>query len=350
MSLNTAKTIILVYAKNQQEVYNPYGALGSYIVSVGELLSKAGHNVWINSAPLLEVKAIREKQSVQSVSLSKKSALKRFIPKYFKRLISEYKLIRQQKHLITTIVRRCKSTDHIIEFYSFASVVGLHLSEILKANLTCLYDSPLVDEYKHFNAGKTPIFNGTITKNTLKTLKKSTSIICYSPAIKAHLINQHKALSNLAALRKTYEITLILTGKGETLEASKTLAKELNIDKYITFAGFVSEAELNDILKDSSIGIMPGSNWYGAPIKIYDYAATHLAVVAPNTPTIASTFEDGKTIALFKQDDLKSLTAAIEQFLSSDIHRKTIAKALHHLILEQHNRVKEQEFWLSCLN
>lgn len=85
-----------------------------------------------------------------------------------------------------------------------------------------------------------------------------------------------EAVGELGALA-----TLDIAGKGEQ-EASLKALVEKKGTKGVRFHGYLSEAELEELLNDSDIGLVPmdPSSCVGIPYKLADYAKSSLAVVS----------------------------------------------------------------------
>jgi glycosyltransferase involved in cell wall biosynthesis len=100
----------------------------------------------------------------------------------------------------------------------------------------------------------------------------------------------------------------------------------------IYMPGFVDGQALLKFKQKINIGVMPGSNWYGAPNKIFEYGAAKIAVVAPDTPTIKDLFENNEELLLFKQDDEDSLYAQLSRYFTEEGLRHETAEALQNKI------------------
>ena len=85
-----------------------------------------------------------------------------------------------------------------------------------------------------------------------------------------------EAVGELGALA-----TLDIAGKGEQEASLKALVEKKGI-KGVTFHGYLSEADLEELLNDSDIGLVPmdPSSCVGIPYKLADYVKSSLAVVS----------------------------------------------------------------------
>jgi glycosyltransferase involved in cell wall biosynthesis len=106
-------------------------------------------------------------------------------------------------------------------------------------------------------------------------------------------------------------------GDGRTLPECKELAKTLGLTSSITFAGKVSYAEVPFSGAAGNIAVMPATNDYGNPMKIYEYMALGKAIIAPLQPTITEIATHGEDSYLFKPEDVSSLASAIGTLVSN---------------------------------
>jgi len=99
-------------------------------------------------------------------------------------------------------------------------------------------------------------------------------------------------------------IRLYLIGDGMEFTTIETLVQNSKVKDRIELTGFCDGEQLLAFKRELHIGVMPGSNWYGAPNKIFEYGAAGLAVLAPSTPTITDLFQDKTDLLLFNWDDV----------------------------------------------
>jgi glycosyltransferase involved in cell wall biosynthesis len=75
---------------------------------------------------------------------------------------------------------------------------------------------------------------------------------------------------------------LLIVGDGAELPRFKAYAHQLGLESRIVFNGPVNHAKIQSKISQISICIMPKSNWYGSPVKIFEYGAMKKPVIAPN--------------------------------------------------------------------
>ncbi len=120
---------------------------------------------------------------------------------------------------------------------------------------------------------------------------------------------------------------LLLVGEGQTYQASKSLADELGISRYVTFAGRVAYEEVPSYVAAGDITIMPATNEYGNPMKLYEYMALGKVVTAPNQPTITEIATHGVDSYLFERENIQSMAEALKKLARDhDLRTKLGAK------------------------
>ena len=104
-------------------------------------------------------------------------------------------------------------------------------------------------------------------------------------------------------LREFSHVKLMLLGDGQTCSGLKERVKNENLAEKVIFTGRISHSQLADYLALFDIGVMPDSNEYGSPMKIFEYMAMERAVVAPRLGPIEAVITDKREGMLFKRGD-----------------------------------------------
>ena len=123
-------------------------------------------------------------------------------------------------------------------------------------------------------------------------------------------------LRSFQLLRGAAKVHLLIVGEGRTLQDCKELAKTLGLTSRVTFVGRVPYAEVPSYAAAGDIAVMPATNAYGNPMKIYEYMALGKAIIAPLQPTITEIATHGEDAYLFKAEDISSLASAINTLVS----------------------------------
>lgn len=359
-----AKKILIVYAKGRTEIFNRQSALGSYIHCLATILSGNGYEVTINEA-LFSAEPVKN----GNIQLSGGGRFpSKFFPSFLKEAVKDFLLFRQVKRLYE-IIDNGKSYDRVLEFYTYGSDIGYKISKKLNIPLVLIYDNPILEEHSFFHRNQL-FFKRKIERRESKAILAGRSIVVYSNAVKEYLnkkynkklpafihqnvdytrfdfiemksseptinigfigsfLRWHRVDLLLVAFNRLKKegknIRLFLLGNGLEFNSIFRQVADSDFREDIVMSGFVDGETLLDFKKRIHIGVMPGSNWYGAPNKIFEYGAAKMAVVAPDTPTIKDLFIDSKEVLLFKQDDEDDLYQKLKNYLNDA------------LILERHS-------------
>ncbi len=107
--------------------------------------------------------------------------------------------------------------------------------------------------------------------------------------------------------------------------------RENKLEDKVSLTGYLKPNEVVSIYKKCQIGIIPLKDsliarYCTSPLKLFEYMASGLAIIATDLPSIREILEDGKSAVLFKADDSNDLAIAIEGLIKNPGFRKKIAQ------------------------
>lgn len=132
------------------------------------------------------------------------------------------------------------------------------------------------------------------------------------------------------------QAVLVLIGEGELEAGLRTLCAELGLGDRVRFPGAIPHREIPGTLAALDVGLVPESNPYRSPIKLFEYLASGKAVVAPRTEPIASVVEDGQQAMLFDSSSAEDLTSVLRRVLADPILRERLGQAGRQHVLQRH--------------
>jgi colanic acid/amylovoran biosynthesis glycosyltransferase len=117
-------------------------------------------------------------------------------------------------------------------------------------------------------------------------------------------------------LRKYPNATLTIAGEGPLLGELQKLARELNIERRVSFTGFISQEQLRDIYYRSHIFVHPSQtghdgNVEGIPNSMLEAMASGLPVFATDHGGIPEAAENGVSGVLVRERDHEALANAL---------------------------------------
>ena len=94
------------------------------------------------------------------------------------------------------------------------------------------------------------------------------------------------------------------------------LAEELNISEVTHFTGSVAHKEVFSYVDAMDITVLPQTNYFCSPVKIFEYGALGKAIVCADTPAVRDVMENNKDGFLI-QPNVTGLTDALKKLLSN---------------------------------
>lgn len=98
-----------------------------------------------------------------------------------------------------------------------------------------------------------------------------------------------------AKIPEDRRVRLLIVGDGSILADLKAQARSLGVFERIIFTGSLPHREVYPHIELMDICCMPKSNWYGSPVKIFEYALFSKPVIAPDVVPVRDVMsaEDG---------------------------------------------------------
>lgn len=350
-----------------------FSAIASVLFSMGELLQNNGYDVSINQYPMLDLMQKVSLGEVQIIKSTSRMGLTKYLPIKLKEGIKDLFLFLKLWRTKKSYQYLASKPDLIIEFLTYGSTIGLELSKCWKRPFLAIYDTPQLEQYEYLN-GFLPIFKNTIEDRELASVREANAVIAYSEEISDrlkskigpyqnfhyHQLADFKRLDfiqekdelppiNLAYIgsflkwhkidtlinvfsrlrSEGYELNLYLVGEGLEFKPTKEFALTMPFGDEIIFTGFADGKKLKEIIKKIHIGIIPNAMWFHAPVKLFQYSAAKMALLAADTPTISFITRDNEGVMLFDNENPDNLYKQLKYLV------KNPDKIPHHAGLAQ---------------
>jgi len=128
---------------------------------------------------------------------------------------------------------------------------------------------------------------------------------------------------------------LVLIGAGPAEEELREVAARTGTDERVHFAGTRKHDEIPGLLPAFDIALVPAINPYASPLKLHEYMAAELAVIAPDQPNLREVLEDGKSAVLVPPGDGDALRQAIVHLATQPGLRTRLGANARHTITER---------------
>lgn len=120
--------------------------------------------------------------------------------------------------------------------------------------------------------------------------------------------------------------TLLLVGDGPERPRIERLAAELGAR--VRFTGLVPHDALPDLLSAMDLGVVlarPGEPFHYSPLKVAEYLAAGLPVIAPAVPELAGRLRAGTDAELFEVGDVAGLASLLRALRDDEARRRRLA-------------------------
>ena len=137
-----------------------------------------------------------------------------------------------------------------------------------------------------------------------------------------------------AKLPAEMNVRLLIVGDGAILPDLKALAKSLNVFQKVIFTGSLPHREVYANIEVMDICCMPKSNWYGSPVKIFEYGLMKKPVIAPNEIPMHDVMgaDDGEIV----NPEVDDFYAAMMKLLANKDRRDLIAANWHKKVMQEY--------------
>ncbi len=136
---------------------------------------------------------------------------------------------------------------------------------------------------------------------------------------------------------KKLNVSVVLIGDGPQRAFINALVEALGLNDSVVFMGSVDHKVLPKYIATFDVAVMPNSNEYGSPMKVFEYMAMGIPVVAPALGPLMDGIDHGVEGLLFKPNDSQSLAYTLEQLIQDEPRRKVMGQAGRKRVLSRHN-------------
>ncbi len=136
-----------------------------------------------------------------------------------------------------------------------------------------------------------------------------------------------------AATRRAH---VVLVGDGQLMPDVKRFIAEHDLDSRVTLTGGVAPDAVPAHVAALDIGLLAGSPWYSSPIKLFEYGAAGLAIVAPRVTAVEEVMADGHEGILVRDEDASALAAAVLALVADDARRRELGARYRERVLREY--------------
>jgi len=141
------------------------------------------------------------------------------------------------------------------------------------------------------------------------------------------------------SIKKDFPDALVwIVGGGESLPELRSRAEKMGLDKNVRFEGFVPSADVPAYMAAFDVAVLPGTAYYGSPIKLCEYGAAGVPVIAPRIESIEEMFGDPEVAVLIRPEE--NLSDAVINLLKDRDRAKNLGENIRRLVLSKYTWIE----------
>ena len=144
-------------------------------------------------------------------------------------------------------------------------------------------------------------------------------------------------LGAFAALTATRPaLTLVLVGDGPLKDELQEQVRRLGVKDRVVFTGALPHFEIPAAISAMDVCVVPHSNEYRSPIKLFEYMGQGRLVVAPSTEPVEMIIRNGENGCLFEAEDHDSLSEVLARGVDDPAFRDKVGRQARSDVLAHH--------------
>jgi glycosyltransferase involved in cell wall biosynthesis len=139
------------------------------------------------------------------------------------------------------------------------------------------------------------------------------------------------------------DVYLMLVGSGPSQDDLKARAASQGVGDRLLITGTVPRASVYEHIAAFDVAVVPHSNAYRSPIKLFEYMSQENAVLAPGTEPVRQVLRDMENGCIFTPDDREDLARGMRTLLADGELRRRLGAQARRDVLDHHTWEKNAE-------
>jgi glycosyltransferase involved in cell wall biosynthesis len=375
---------ILYYAPNPHLSLNAQTGYGTHMREMIDCWKSMGHEVETLIAGDLGTSGADHNATNSS---SVKKLLKKWVPGYIWESIKDRKLIHFDAEMSRILKQRVElfNPDIIYERVSYLQESGVDVAKQYNIRHISEVNAPFPEERVYFSGRSAYLKRARAIEK--KILEQSFCLTVVSSALKSYLTEKHPSseskihvipnavneqqtnldMDKLESLRSQYNpenalvfgfvgsifpyhgvdlllkafnktpgnSILLIVGDGASIPDLKKYVLENDLNRRVFFTGSVPHSDVFHYIQIMDICCMMNSNWYGSPVKIFEYGLMNKAVIAPDVAPVRDVIVHEKD-GLLVSNSLDEIQNSLKRLMSDSDLRERLAKSWNKKVLENY--------------
>ncbi|MDO8344599.1 MAG: glycosyltransferase family 4 protein [Cellvibrio sp.] len=157
-----------------------------------------------------------------------------------------------------------------------------------------------------------------------------------------------EVIARLVHTHHQHHIHYLYCGDGPDIEKFNALAKALNIDKYTSFPGRISNIE--STLASCQIAFHPSRGEVGYSLSILEYMRAQLPVVVPNRPSVCEAITDQHDGLVYDAQSHEAATTALLKLISEPALRTQMGARAQQTVANRYSLDNTHDHLINALD
>jgi len=132
-------------------------------------------------------------------------------------------------------------------------------------------------------------------------------------------------------------VILVVGGTQVELDEHRAEVARRGMDRHLVFAGSVPYSKVPGYINAMDAALVPDTNYWTCPTKMFEYQASGVPTIAPEYPAILESIEDGTEGLLFKPRDLDRAVDCILRLGNDPEARQTMGESARRRVVATHS-------------
>jgi glycosyltransferase involved in cell wall biosynthesis len=145
------------------------------------------------------------------------------------------------------------------------------------------------------------------------------------------------------AVARAPQLAVLLVGDGPMRPELEDIIRARKLESHVRLAGAVPHADLPRHIAAFDVGVMPDSNVYGSPMKVFEYMSMEKPVVAADYGPLRDAIVHDRHGKLFPPGSAEALGACLVEMAVEPERRREMGRAGRELVVQDRNWIHHAE-------
>lgn len=126
-------------------------------------------------------------------------------------------------------------------------------------------------------------------------------------------------------LEKNDNVIFLLVGDGVSFKPFSKWIDKYQFNNSVVLTGQIHADDVPEYVAAMDVGLIPNSNQYGSPMKLFEYLSVGVVPVVPDFKPMRDVVENCKTALFFPPKDINAMIEQLEKIINDNVLRRKIS-------------------------